>query len=468
MRDTVQYDAAVIGAGQGGVPLAIALARAGKKTALIEKEHVGGTCVNVGCTPTKTMIASARVSYFANRSKDYGIDTGQNTVHMKEIRKRKRDIVESFRNGSLRRIQDTGGLDLYMGTASFSGKKELHIDVNNGEPVSLTADTIFINTGAQPSVPDIRGIDSISFLDSTTIMELDTVPEHLIVIGGGYIGLEFGQMFRRFGSRVTIIHRGPQLLMREDTDIAEEMRKILTEDGIEVLLSTNPVAVVAQGDSSLQITVSVKTEDEVQKKTIAGSHLLAAAGRIPATDTLHPEKSGIEIDKRGFIRVNERLETNVEGVFAIGDVKGGPAFTHISYDDYRIVFGNLMEDGNRTIHDRPVPYTLFTDPQLGRVGISEKEAHDAGLNIRVAKMPMNWVARALETDDSRGLMKAVVDRDTGLILGAAVLGIEGGEIMAMLQIAMMGGLPYTALRDAVFAHPTLAESLNNLFFSFED
>jgi len=224
------------------------------------------------------MIASARVSYFANRSKDYGIDTGQNTVHMKEIRKRKRDIVESFRNGSLRRIQDTGGLDLYMGTASFSGKKELHIDVNNGEPVSLTADTIFINTGAQPSVPDIRGIDSISFLDSTTIMELDTVPEHLIVIGGGYIGLEFGQMFRRFGSRVTIIHRGPQLLMREDTDIAEEMRKILTEDGIEVLLSTNPVAVVAQGDSSLQITVSVKTEDEVQKKPLPAHTFLRQQG----------------------------------------------------------------------------------------------------------------------------------------------------------------------------------------------
>lgn len=466
MTNRIQYDAAVIGAGQGGVPLAMALAHAGRKTALIEREHVGGTCVNEGCTPTKTMIASARVSYLTNRSQDYGINTEQTAVYMKEIRKRKRDIVESFRNGSLKRIQDTEGLDFYMGTASFSGKKELYIDMNDGQPVSLTAENIFINTGARPSVPDIKGIDSVGFLDSTSIMELDTVPEHLIIIGGGYIGLEFGQMFRRFGSRVTIIHRGPQLLMREDPDIAEEVRKVLTGDGIEVLLNTNPVAV--SGDLSLQVTVSAKPEETNQGKAITGSHLLAAAGRVPATDILHPEKSGIETDNRGFIRVNERLETNVEGIFAIGDVKGGPAFTHISYDDYRIVFANLMEGGKRTIHDRPVPYTLFTDPQLGRVGLSEKEARAAGKNIRVAKMPMNWVARALETDESRGLMKAVVDANTDRILGAAVLGIEGGEIMAMLQVAMMGGLPYTALRDAVFAHPTLAESLNNIFFSFED
>ncbi len=468
MANRIQYDAIVIGAGQGGVPLATALARAGRKTALIEKEHVGGTCVNEGCTPTKTMIASARVSYLTNRSKDYGINTGQSTVYMEKIRKRKREIVESFRNGSLKRIQDTERLDFYMGTASFSGKKELYIDMNDGNPVSLTAENIFINTGARPSVPDIKGIDFINFLDSTSIMELDTVPGHLIVIGGGYIGLEFGQMFSRFGSRVTIIHRGAQLLMREDPDIAEEMRKVLTEDGIEVLLDTNPVAVAAKGDSSVQVTAVMQSEEEPQEITITGSHLLAAAGRIPATDILHPEKSGIETDKRGFIRVNERLETNVDGIFAIGDVKGGPAFTHISYDDYRIVFANLMEGGNRTIRDRPVPYTLFTDPQLGRVGMSEKEARAAGRNIRVAKMPMNWVARALETDESRGLMKAVVDANTGRILGAAVLGMEGGEIMAMLQVAMMGGLHYTALRDAVFAHPTLAESLNNLFFSFED
>jgi pyruvate/2-oxoglutarate dehydrogenase complex dihydrolipoamide dehydrogenase (E3) component len=290
-------------------------------------------------------------------------------------------------------------------------------------------------------------------------MELDSVPDHLLVIGGGYIGLEFGQMFRRFGSQVTIIQRGPMLLAREDADVAHEVANILREDGVEVLLETRPLRVERIADGTIHLTVQTAEKE----RTLSGSHLLLAAGRIPNTDWLNLEAAGVATDKRGFIHVNERLETNVPGIYALGDVKGGPAFTHISYDDFRIIRTNLIEHGNASIRDRLVPYTVFIDPQLGRVGVSETEAREQGRHIQIAKMPMNYVARALEVDESRGFMKAVIDADTQQILGCAVLGIEGGEIMSMLQIAIMGKLPYTALRDGVFAHPTLAESLNNLF-----
>jgi pyruvate/2-oxoglutarate dehydrogenase complex dihydrolipoamide dehydrogenase (E3) component len=290
-------------------------------------------------------------------------------------------------------------------------------------------------------------------------MELDTVPEHLIVLGGGYIGLEFGQMFRRFGSKVTIVQRSSQLLSREDADVAEAVANILREDGVEVLLETNALRADQGSDGSPQLTVRTPAGESI----LNGSHLLVAAGRVPNTERLNLPAAGVRADKGGFIQVNERLETNVPGIYALGDVKGGPAFTHISYDDFRIIRTNLLEGGNASTTGRLVPYTVFIDPQLGRVGLSEEEARAQGRNIRVAKLPMEDVARALEMDETRGFMKAVVDADTGQILGCAVLGVEGGEIMAMVQIAMMGRLPYTALRDAVFAHPTLAESLNNLF-----
>jgi pyruvate/2-oxoglutarate dehydrogenase complex dihydrolipoamide dehydrogenase (E3) component len=283
-------------------------------------------------------------------------------------------------------------------------------------------------------------------------------------MGGGYVGLEFGQMFRRFGSQVTIIQRGGQLLAREDTDIAEAVADILCEDGIEVLLQTAALQVARDVSGNIQLTVRTPAGE----RTLSGSHLLLAAGRVPNTDKLNLDATGIQTDKRGYIPVNDKLETNVPGIYALGDVKGGPAFTHISYDDFRIIRTNLLEHGNASIKDRMLPYTVFIDPQLGRVGMSEAEARKQGRNIKVAKMPMNYVARALEVDESRGIMKAVVDADTQQILGAAILGIEGGEIMAMLEIAMMGKLPYPVLREAVFAHPTLAESLNNLFSSFQE
>jgi pyruvate/2-oxoglutarate dehydrogenase complex dihydrolipoamide dehydrogenase (E3) component len=456
------YDAVVIGAGQGGVPLSQALARAGRKTALIEREHVGGTCINVGCTPTKTMVASARAAYMDRRSADYGVHDGPVTVDMSEVRHRKREIVDSFRNSGVRRIEATEGLDLIAGEASFTGPKTLAVRTNDGEEFMLDADNVFIDTGARPANPPIEGLDSVPALNSTSIMELGDLPEHLLVLGGSYVGLEFAQMFRRFGSEVTIVQRGGQLMGREDQDIAEAVAEILREDGIEVLLGTQTRR-AAQDDGKILLTVDAAGEE----RTLSGSHLLVAAGRPPNTETLNLEAAGIERDKRGFIEANERLETSVPGVYALGDVKGGLAFTHISYDDFRIIRTNLLEDGRATIADRQVPYTMFTDPQLGRIGMSEQEARDQDRDVRVARLPMNYVTRAIETGETRGFMKAVVDAETDQILGCAVLGVEGGEIMAMIQIAMMGNLPYTALRDSVFAHPTLAESLNSLFSNVE-
>ena len=461
--DERHYRAVVIGAGQGGVPLAIALARSGWRTALVETQHVGGSCINYGCTPTKTMAASAQVAYLAGRAADYGVQAENVLVDMEQVRERKRAIVESFRQGSLRRIRDAEGLDLLEGEASFRGAKELHIDMNDGGVLAVTADNVFINTGARPRTVSLPGLDEVPALDSTSVMELDEVPEHLLILGGGYIGLEFGQMFRRFGSRVTIMEKHEQLAAREDADVAQELLDIFREDGIDVLLETK-VRSVAQNAAG---RVVLQLESAGAEQTLVGSHLLVAVGRVPNTDRLHLETAGVQVDDQGYIKVNERLETSVAGIWALGDVKGGPAFTHISYDDFRIIKTNLLEGGDATVTDRVVSYTIFTDPQLGRVGLSEQTAREQGRNIRVAKMPMSYVARALEVDQSRGLMKAVVDADTGQILGGAVLGIEGGEIMAILQTAMMARLPYTALRDAAFAHPTLAESLNNLFGSFE-
>ncbi|HEY1390813.1 MAG TPA: mercuric reductase [Ktedonobacterales bacterium] len=460
---TEQYDCLILGSGQAGGPLATALAQAGRKTAIIERVHVGGTCINEGCTPTKTMVASARVAYLARRGGDYGVDVGEVMVDMKRVRQRKREIVDSFRGGSERRLEDKPNLDLIYGEARFTGPKTVQIMLPSGEKRDLTAETIFINTGERPAAPNVPGLDAARTINSTSIMELDDVPSHLLVIGGGYVGLEFAQMFRRFGSQVTIIQRGRQLLGREDGDVAEAVARILAEDGIEILLNSSPTGATSEDDS---VTLHVKTPEG--ERDLTGSHVLAAAGRVPNTEALNLAAAGVASNERGYIQVNERLETSAPGIYALGDVKGPPAFTHISYDDFRIIRTNLLEGGNATTIDRLVPYTVFIDPQLGRVGLGEEEARQQGRNIKVAKMPMSWVARADEVDETRGFMKAVVDAETRQILGCAILGIEGGELMAMVEIAMLGRLPYTVLREAVFAHPTLAEALNNLFMTLDE
>jgi len=456
---TTHYDAIVIGSGQGGTPLCQALAKAGMRTALVERSHVGGTCVNEGCTPTKTMIASGRVAYLARRGADYGVHTEPITVDLARVRQRKRDIVEEFRTRNEKRIKSAPNLDWVFGEASFLDARSIAVRLKDGSQQKITADKFFINAGCRPGKPSFAGLQDVPYLDSTSIMELDTVPEHLLVVGGGYIGVEFGQLFRRFGARVSIVQHASQLLRGEDTDIAAEMQKVLEQDGLEISLNTTVQHVIQIGS---EITLALASAGS-EPRTVSGSHLLVATGRVPNTDVLNPSAAGIAMDGRGYIQVNERLETNVPGIYALGDIKGGPAFTHISYDDFRILRTNVIEKGNATITGRMVPYTVFTDPQLGRVGLTESQARAEKRKIRVAKMPMAWVARALETDETRGFMKVVVDEESKQILGAAILGVDGGEVMSMLEIAMMGKLPYTALQNGTFAHPNLSEALNNLF-----
>lgn len=463
MSNNDTHDAVIIGTGQAGKPLAVSLAKAGWKTAVVERDAVGGSCINVGCTPTKTMVASARIAHLARRGPDYGIISGPVTVDLARVRQRKQDVVTSFRVGSEKGLDRTRGLELLRGEARFQGPHAVEVTTPEGQTRILNAAKIFINTGTRPAIPPNIDTPDVTILDNASIMELDAVPEHLLVLGGGYIGLEFGQMFRRFGSEVTIIQRGTQLLNREDPDVSGEIATILRGEGIEVLLDTEAIAVSRRADGQIDLAVRTREGDRIK----SGSHLLAAAGRVPNSDRLNLASAGIETDGRGFVKVNERLESSAQGVYALGDVKGGPAFTHISYDDYRIVETNLLKGGSATTEGRLVPYAVFIDPQLGRVGLTETEARREGRNIRVAKLPMTHVARAIEMDETRGFMKAIVDADTDRILGCAILGIEGGEVMSLLQMAMLGGVSYTAIRDGVFAHPTLAESLNNLFMSMK-
>jgi pyruvate/2-oxoglutarate dehydrogenase complex dihydrolipoamide dehydrogenase (E3) component len=457
------YDAIVIGAGQAGIPLAKKLALAGKRTAVIEKRIVGGTCINDGCTPTKAMIASAQAAYKAKKAGDLGIEIGGVAVNFKKIIARKDQIVKSFQTSAQEGLESTEGLDLIMGEATFSGKKQLTITNSKGEKNIVTADWIFVNTGAKAMVPDIEGLEHIEYLTSTTILDLQEVPEHLVVVGGNYIGLEFGQMFQRFGSNVTILERSPSIMGREDDDVSQEMRKILEEEGLRILTHTNIETITKTDD-----IISINLVENGNTKTLTATHILVATGRAPQTDALNLKIPGVNTDYKGNVLVNERLETNVKGIYALGDVNGGPAFTHIAYNDYTIVYRNLIENAQLTTKGRAVPYCIFTDPQLGRIGVSEKEAKEKGLDYLVAKIPMEQVARGIETGETRGFMKAIVDRKSKEILGACILASEGGEIMAVLQMAMKGGITYDQIRYGVFAHPTYSESLNNLFMRIED
>lgn len=468
-----QFDAIVVGSGQGGNPLAKAMANKGWRVAVVERRFAGGTCVNDGCTPSKTIDASARVAYLVKRGLDFGVNTGPVSVNMHEVWRRKQEIVLESRQKNREGLEKV--CSLLFGEASFAKEKAaagmhaITVRMNNGSgDRNLIAPRILLNTGERPHPPKVDGLDAVPYLDSTSIMELQTVPEHLIILGAGYIALEFAQMFLRFGAKVTVLERGERIAAQEDDDIADCLRDILQGDGMEIL-TCSAVMQVRGGEGD--VTLDVTTDDG--NRTLHGSHLLVATGRTPNVEPLHLERVGVEQTERGYVKVNDRLETTVPGIWAMGDVKGGPAFTHVSYDDFRILRANVLEGGagqaaGASIHDRLTTYVMFTDPELGRVGISEKEAAEQGRTVRVAAISMRQMARAHEMDEMRGMMKALVDPETDLIVGAVVLGVDGGEVTAQMQIAMMGGMKYTALRDGMFSHPTKAEALNTLFGSFRD
>jgi pyruvate/2-oxoglutarate dehydrogenase complex dihydrolipoamide dehydrogenase (E3) component len=450
-----KFDAIVIGSGQGGNPLCYALAERGWSVALVEQSHLGGTCVNTGCTPTKTMIASAQVAYYARNGARWGVRSGPVNVDLSAVVDRKNSVVQQWRGGQERGLARHPSVRLYRGHARFESAHEVRVNDD-----TLQSEKIFIDTGARPHAPKISGLETVGYLTNESLMEIRELPAHLLVLGAGYVGLEFGQMFRRFGSRVTIVQRSSQILPREDEDVAKELQKALETEGIEFRLNSKLV----QAEKRAQ-QIALALESAGHRETITGSHLLVATGRRPNTDDLGLERAGVELDDHGYIKVNSRLETNVSGIWALGDVKGGPAFTHISYNDYQIIFGNLLEQKNLSIANRYVPYSLFTDPQLGRMGMTEKEARASGQKLKMGTYPMSRVARAVERNETAGLMKLVINAETDRILGAAILSSEGGELVQILGALMLADAPYTVLKGAVFIHPTLAEGFFGLMES---
>ncbi len=448
-----EYEAIIVGAGQAGGPLTHKLADLGWKVALIEKDHLGGSCINYGCTPTKTMLASARTAHTARRAAEFGVDVGEVKVDLAQVVARKDELVLSWRSGQEHHAESRPTLDLYRGHGRFTGPHTIEV---NGE--LLTSDKIFINTGTRPRVIPIPGLDKVDYLTNRNLMDVTELPEHLIMLGGSYLGLEFGQMYRRFGSQVTVIEFMDRIIPREDPDVSASLQQALEGEGMQFYLGHKATAVTPTA-SGLTVTIEDK---EGNQQVIAGSHLFMGIGRTPNTDKLGLDVAGIETDKFGFIIANNKLETSVPGVWVLGDAKGGPAFTHVAYDDHLIVYDNLINGADRTTDGRIIPYALFTDPELGRVGLTETQARDAGFNLKVGTIPMEWVARAIERSETNGLMKVVIDADTDQILGAAILGIEGGEVVQILVTAMRNNIPWTAFYQDMYIHPTVAEGLYTL------
>lgn len=504
MTTLEKFDDIVFGGGKGGKSLAAALASAGHKVAMIEKGMIGGSCINVACIPTKTMVRSARLLHDARHSSEFGIELSVPTNTLRGIIERKRRVVQSLVDMHWQLFKSTENLSLIVGKGRFTAPKEIEVEQQDGTTRKLSADRIYINTGTRTMVPDIPGLKENGYLTSTSIMELDELPDHLVIIGGGYIGLEFAQIFKRLGSRVTVLVRGDRFLPKEDKDIAEAIKEVLVEEGIDIRTNANPQRIEKQGPNELHIvmsesvpglkqdgaTISGPASDTRQvsatksgattevprsagtavgtatvNNTVSADAILVAIGRTPNTTDINLEAAGIKTDKRGYITVNSKLETNVPGVWALGDCNGGPHFTHVSWDDFRIVRDNVLHQANRTTDGRLVPYTLFIDPELGRVGMTEEEARQKGFNVAIAKLPAVKVPRAVTSGHTRGVLKAVIDRDSNKILGCSIFANEGGEVMSVLQVAMLGGLPYTTIRDTIFTHPTMAESLNLLFSS---
>ena len=443
-----KYDAIIIGTGQAGPPLAVRLAGAGMKVAIIERKRFGGTCVNNGCIPTKTLVASARAAHIARRAAEYGVAISSSiTINMKRVKERKDDVVRRSNEGLEKWLKSTENLTVYEGHARFEDRHQVRI---GGE--LLAADKIFINVGGRASTPPLPGLDQVSYFNNSTIMEVDFLPEHLIVVGGSYVGLEFAQMYRRFGSEVTIAEMGPRLIQREDEDISEAIREILENEGINIRLDAECIAVEKHGDK-----VAINLECSSDDKRVLGSHLLLAVGRVPNTDDLGLENAGVAVDQRGYVQVDDQLQTNVPGIYALGDCNGRGAFTHTSYNDYEIVAANLLDDDRRRVSDRITAYALYTDPPLGRAGMTEAEARKSGRKVLLATRPMARVGRAVEKGETQGFMKILVDAETKEILGASLLGIECDEVIHSILDVMYAKAPYTVIQRAMHIHPTVTE-----------
>lgn len=457
MVNLERFDALVFGGGKGGKTLAMDLARGGRRVAMVERGYVGGSCINVACIPTKTIIHSARLAAAVRHAAAHGIDVGEVLVDMAGVRQNKRAVVSAMIEAN-RASFVASGMDFILGEGKFIAPKTLEVRLNDGGTRRLTAEHVFLNTGTRAAMPDVPGLLEAKPLTHVEALELDRVPEHLLVLGGGFIGMELGQAFRRFGSRVTIVQHGPQIAPREDADVVAELMSLFRDEGIEVRLSA--VATSVRGRSGQGIELRVRTPEG--ETTIHGSDLLVSTGRTPNTQGIGLEVAGVEVTERGYVRVNDRLETTAAGVWALGDVAGSPHFTHVSLDDYRIVRANL-EGGRRSTKDRLIPSTVFLDPELGRVGWNKTEARKQGVEVRVARLPTAAIPRAQTIGQPRGFLEALIARDSDRILGFTMLGAEAGEVTSIVQTAMLGGLPYTALRDMIFSHPTLGEGLNLLF-----
>ncbi|MEZ2131325.1 MULTISPECIES: mercuric reductase [unclassified Sinorhizobium] len=456
MTEVEHYDVLILGSGQGGKQLAWHLARSGRRVAVVERRWVGGSCPAVACLPSKNEIWSARVAHLARHAGEFGTMTGPVTTDMAKVRGRKRRMVDGEAAFHIDTYAATGA-DLIMGSGHFVAPKTLEVSLNDGGTRLLFGNQVFINIGTHALIPNVPGLEAARPLTHIEALELDYLPQHLIVLGGGYVGLELAQAYYRFGSRVTVIEPGPRLMGREDGDVAEEMEHILRNEGLDILVGAQPIAV--EGRSGEGVTVTVRSAGGEQQ--IAGSDILVAVGRVPNTAGIGLDEAGVALDERGYIRVNERLETTAPDVWALGEGAGSPQFTHVSVDDFRIIRDNLT-GGNRRTNDRLVPYTMFTDPPLARVGLSEAEAQRQGIPVRVAKLPMSAVLRTEATDETQGFMKVLVAAGDDRILGFAMIGSEAGEVLAAMQTAMLAGLPYPKLRDAVITHLTIAEGLGPL------
>ena len=459
MAEPERYDALIIGSGEAGKHIGWTMAQMGHRTAVVERKLIGGSCPNIACLPSKNIVHSAKVASFARRAAEFGLELGSFKIDMAGVQRRKRKMVEDEIQGHLN-LYKASGAELIMGSARFIAPRTVEVSLNDGGTRMIVGDRVFLNLGSRAVIPDVPGAAAAKPMTHMQLLDLERLPEHLIVIGGGYVGLELSQAMRRFGSRVTLIERSPQIASQEDADVSAALLELFHDEGIEVLLGTEVVSV--EGLSGQQVRVHVK--DANGERVIEGSDLLVAVGRVPNTQEIGLDKTGVELDARGYIKVNERLETTAPSIWAVGDCAGSPQFTHVAFDDFRVIRDNL-NGGNRTTLNRLIPYCIFTDPELARVGLNETQAKRAAVEYRLVKFPMAAVFRAETLSEPRGFLKMLIEKDSDRILGITVFGVEASEPMATVQTAMLAGLPYTALGDAIFAHPTAAEGLVRLLAS---